>query len=123
MKLANDGRQHVAGLGMRGRDRQGAVFLRHQFTAEAADVVDVAGDLAGVFDNAAAGRRQCLQGLALAGKQLHADFLLELAQLLADARLAGKQAFGGGRDVEPVVNDAQQVLELLQGHLILLGEA
>src|SRR5690606_3072637 len=43
-------------------------------------------------------------------------FTFELAQLLADTRLARVEPFRGRRDVQPVVHDAEQVLELLEGH-------
>src|SRR5690606_29784141 len=62
------------------------------------------------------------EALALAGEELHAELGLELLQLLADARLARIQPFRGSGDVQPAVDDADQILELLQRQRDSLGE-
>jgi hypothetical protein len=54
--------------------------------------------------------------LAAAGEDLHAELVLEQADLLADARLRGEQALSGGRYVEVVVGDFPDVAELLELH-------
>ena len=106
---------------MGGRNRQPAFLLRHQVLANAFDIVNVAKDLARVLNNGAACRRNANQALALAREYLHTELLLQLPQLLADARLAGVQAFCGRRNVEAVIHNAKQVFELFQCHVTVLN--
>ena len=113
---ADDLGQHVAGLRVRRRDRQRAVELGREIARETRDVADLAQNLARPGDDLAAGRRDRGQALALAREELHAELGLELLQLLADAGLAREQPFGGRRDVQAAVGDADEVLELLQRH-------
>ena len=47
---------------------------------------------------------------------LQAQFVLELPDLLADARLRREERFGGVGDVEAVVDDGDEVAELLEVH-------
>ena len=54
--------------------------------------------------------------LAAALENLHAEFVLEQADLLADARLRGKQALGRGRYIQIVVRDFPDIAELLKLH-------
>jgi hypothetical protein len=49
-------------------------------------------------------------------EQLKAQFLLEHFQLPADPRLRGVQLLGGGRDVETILVDRDQIAELLKFH-------
>src|SRR5690606_32308117 len=51
VELPQDVRQYVAGLRVRGGDREGAFLFRGQFLAEAADVFDVSQDFARVLDD------------------------------------------------------------------------
>jgi hypothetical protein len=54
--------------------------------------------------------------LPLRVKELHAEFLFQQFQLLADARLAGIQPLGGCGYVKTAVGNGDQVFELLQSH-------
>src|SRR5690606_18225788 len=118
-KRSHDLRQDITRLRVRRRDRERAVELGRQVAREALNVADLAQDLARPGDDLAARRRDRGQALALACKQLNAELGLELLQLLADAGLARVEPLGGRRDVEPAVDDADQVFELLQRHLKL----
>jgi len=109
-------REHVARLRVGRRDRQRAFLLGREIAGEARDVVRFAQNLARPRDNFAAGRGDRGQALALAREQLHAELRLELLQLLADTGLARVETLGGRGDVEPAIDDADQVLELLQSH-------
>src|SRR5690606_35873814 len=116
---AHDLGQDVARLRMRRRDRKRAVELGRQVAREALDVADLAQNLARPGDDLAARRGDRREALALAREQLYAELRLELFQLFADAGLARVKPLGGRRDVEPAVDDADQVFELLQRHLKL----
>src|SRR5690606_515459 len=70
-------------------------------------------DRARPLDDEIAGRRDPVEALALTGEQLNPELLFQELELLADARLRGVEAIGGGRDVEAVVDDRQQVFQLL----------
>ncbi len=113
---ADDLGQHIARLGVSRGDRQRAVELGGEVAREARDVADLAEDLARACDHLAARGRDGGEALALAREQLHAELRLELLELLADAGLARIEPLGGGRDVEPAVRDAYEILELLERH-------
>ena len=108
--------QHVSRLGVRRGDRQRTVELGGEVAREARDVADLAQDLARACDYLAARGRDGGEALALAREQLHAELRLELLELLADAGLARIEPLGGGRDVEPAVRNAYEILELFERH-------
>jgi len=54
--------------------------------------------------------------LAAAREDLHAEFILEQADLLADPGLGGIKALRGGRYVEVVMGNLPDVTQLLQLH-------
>ena len=115
-KCLDDLRQNVPRLCVSGGDGKRAFLLRGEIAGETGDVVHLAQDLAGPFDDLMPGRRDRSEALALAREQLHAELGLQLFQLLADPGLAGIQALRSGRDVQSTVGDSNQILELFQGH-------
>jgi hypothetical protein len=72
-------------------------------------------------DDRLAGWREGGEPLPLPEEDAHADLVLELPDLLADARLRGVQRGGGVRDVEAVIDDGAQIAELLEVHEALAG--
>ena len=115
-ELAQDLGQHVARLRVRGRDRQRADVLAAELVGDALQVVDLPHRAARGGDHDFARGRQRCQTLALAHEDREAELVLELADLLADARLRREERFRGVGDVEAVIDDRAQVLQLLQIH-------
>ena len=105
--------QDVARLSMRCRDRQRAFFFLVVLAGERPDVFDFVHDDACTFDNFFAGAGDTVEAFALTGEQLQTKLFLEQLQLFTDPRLRGIHAIGGGRDVQAVVYDRQQILQLL----------
>ena len=118
-ELAQHLRQHVARLRVRGGDRQRAGVLAAEFVGDALQVRDLAHRAPRGRDDDLAGGRERRQPLALAHEHRQAELVLELADLLADARLRREQRFGGVGHVEAVVDDRAEVLELLQVHSVI----
>ena len=115
-ELAHHGRQRVTGLGMGGGNGQQAssfvpVFIGHQL-----DAVHLAQHLAGPLQNDLANGRDIGELLALAGKDLDAEFVFQQANLLADARLGGEQAFSRLGNVQAVLGHFPNVAQLLELH-------
>ena len=104
-KRANHLRQHIARLGVRGRNRQRAAIRLAQLRRSAADVLHFTQDAGGARDDLLAGRRGAGQRPALALEQLKAQFLLEQFQLSADAGLGGMQLPGCGGNVQSTLMD------------------
>ena len=80
---------------------------------------DLAQNLTGGLQDGLAGRGHMGQVFAAAGENLHAQFILQQADLLADAGLRGVQALGGRRHIEIVVRHFPDVAQLLKLHAIL----
>ena len=81
-----------------------------------ADVGDFGQHLARVLDHPHAGRGDALQAAALATEQLEAEFVLQLLELLGQARLGGMHALGRLGDVQAGIGDGDEVAQLGQGH-------
>ena len=121
-KLADHLRQHVARLGVRGRDGQRAAVGLAQLGRGAADVLHLAQDACGARDDLLARGRGAGERAALAFEQLKAELLLQQLELPADAGLRGVQLPGGGRDVEAILVDRHEIAQLLQFHAITVYE-
>lgn len=93
---------------------RGAKLRRH-----ALDVFGVAQHPLGNFQNLLSGRGDAGQVLAIAGKDLDAEFIFELFDLLGDARLGGEQVFGRRGDIELAPGDLPDIGELTQLHAVL----
>ena len=108
--------QHIAGLGMRGRNRQAALAFVAEVGRHPLDALDLVEDLGGDLDNDPAGRGDLAQVFALAPEDLHIELLLQHADLLADAGLRGIEPLGRGRDIQPVPRDLPDISQLLNLH-------
>ncbi|MDR6354763.1 hypothetical protein Q3H58_001434 [Pseudomonas psychrotolerans] len=115
-EFADHVRQGVTRLGVGGRDGQGALAFVGELLGDLLDAFAFAQDLAGGLDDPLTGRRHPGQVLAAASEHLDAQFVLEQADLLADAGLRGIETLGGGGNVQIVVGDFPDVSQLLQFH-------
>ena len=113
-EIAQHRRQHVARLRVRRRDRERALVLAPEFVADALQVADFAQRAARGRDDDFAGRRERGEPLALAHEDPHAELVLELPDLLADAGLRREQRLRRVGHVEAVIDDRAEVAELLQ---------
>ena len=113
-EIAHDRRQHVARLRVRGRDGERALVLVPELGSHAADVLDLPQRAARGGDHRFAGRRDRRDALAGANEDADAELVLELAHLLAHARLRREQRCGGVRHVEAVVGDRAEIAQLLK---------
>ena len=112
-----DGRgQRIARLGVGGGDGQLALAFVGILLGDLLDAFDLAQHLAGGFQDNLARRGHMGQVLARAGENLHAQFILQQAYLLADTRLGGKQALGRSGDIEFVMRYFPDIAQLLQFH-------
>ena len=87
-ELANDLRQHVARLGVSGRDGQRAAVGLAQLGGGAADVLHLAQYAAGARDDLLAGGRGAGERSAFALEQLKSELLFQQLELPAHARVA-----------------------------------
>ena len=90
-EVADDRRQHVACLRVRGRDREHPGVLALEFGADAPQVLDLAQRPARGGDHRRTRRRERRQPLAVADEHRHAELVLELPHLFADPRLRREQ--------------------------------
>ena len=115
-KRANHLGQHVARLGMRGRDGQRPAVGLAQLRRRTADVLHFAQDAAGARNDFLARGRGAGQRAPFALEQLKTELLLQQLELPADAGLRGMQLPRGGRDVESVFVYRHEVAQLLEFH-------
>jgi len=118
-EIAYYARQHVARLRVRRGDGERPDILAAIFVGHALHVGDLAQRPPGGRDHDLARRRQRGQPLALAHEHPQPEFVLELANLLADAGLRGEQRQRGLGDIETMVDHGAQVFELLEIHRAL----
>ena len=117
--------QHVAGLRVRGRDRERAARLVLELLGQVLDVADLAQDADRAVDHLLPGRRDPREVAPVAHEDLEAELVLEQLDLLADARLRGVQLLRRGGDVETGLGDGREIAELMQFHprILATGEA
>ena len=113
---ADNLRQHVARLGVGGRDRQAAAVRLAQLCRGAADVLHLAQDAAGAGDDLLARRRGARERPAFTLEQLKSELLLQQLQLPAHAGLGGMQLPRGRGDVQTVFVHCDQIAQLLELH-------
>ena len=94
---------------MRRTDRERASSVALLLVRQALDALHLLEDLERTVDDPFSGRRDARQGPALAQEDRKPELVLELLQLLADARLRRMQPFGRGGDVEVVLDDRSEV--------------
>src|SRR5690606_9908345 len=97
-------------------DTQLAAILVAEFLGDAADGLGLLENVAGNAQDHLPGRGDMGQVLAAAGEHFNAKFVLEHADLLADAGLRGIQRLRGGGDIEIVAGHFPDVAELLELH-------
>ncbi len=113
-------RQHVAGLRMRSRDGERPGVLAFEFRADPLEIVEFLQRTPRGRDDHLAARGQRGQPLALPNENRHAQLVLELPDLLADARLRGEQGIGSDRYIEAMIDDGAEITELLEIHCDLV---
>ncbi len=109
-------RQRITCLGVSGRDAQGALLFVGELLGDLLDALALAQNLASRGDDALSSRCHPRQMLATAGEHLDAEFILQQANLLADAGLRGEQTLGSCRNVEVMVRHFPDVTQLLKLH-------
>ncbi|KAG1396487.1 hypothetical protein G6F59_013798 [Rhizopus arrhizus] len=105
-------RQHEARLGVGGGQDQLALALAALVGGIGADVVGLGQHRAGAGDDLGPGRGDRFQAAPLAHEQQEAELVLQLLELLGQARLGGVHARGGQRDVQLGVGDGNQIAQL-----------
>jgi len=114
-------RQHVARLGVRGRDRQGACVLQGVFVANAPEVAHFAQDQVNRFEHLLPGLGDPLEPLAMAHEDVHAQLFFQLQDGFRDAGLRGVQRLGGLGQVEVAASRFVDKPELVQVHVARSG--
>jgi hypothetical protein len=109
-------RQHVTCLRVRGGDGEVSRVVLAQVGRQHLDVARLAHDLRGAVDDLGSRVRGTQQGASLAFEDLEAELVLELLELLADARLRGVQDARGLRDVQVVLGYSHEVAQLRELH-------
>ena len=109
-------RQHVARLGVGGGDRQGAAVLRAELLADALEVAYFAHDQLDALEHMLAGLGHALEPLAVAGENLHAQFLLQLDDGFGNAGLGGVQGLCGFGQVQVAPHRLLHESELMEVH-------
>ena len=115
-QLGHAQRQHVAGLRMGGGNAQAPAVLRAELLADALEVGHFALDDLDAGQDVLAGLRHMLQALAVARKDIHAQFLLQLDDGLGHPGLRGEQRLGGFREVEIAADRFLDKAELMEVH-------
>ena len=109
-------RQRVAGLIMRGGDHQPALVLLLELLREALEIVGLVQQIVDDGHHLLASLGDADQSLATAHEDLDAQLGLQLLDLLADARLRGKQHIGHLGEIEIVLYCRAHIFELLEIH-------
>ncbi len=109
-------RQHIARLRVRGGDDELALLAIGELLAEPLDVGGVDQNALDDLDQLLAGVGQAEQALAAAHEQLDAELVLEVLDVLADARLRGEQRVGHLGQVEVPPHRLAHDAQLLEVH-------
>ena len=115
-EVPHRGRQRIARLRVRGGHRQPPLVEIHEFRAGAAQVLGLLKQALDDGQHGLARGRQAQQPPACAHEELHAELLLELADLAADAGLRGVQRLGHERQVEALADGLAYGAQLLEVH-------
>ena len=95
---------------MRGGDREFAAVPGREILCRLLQVFCFLKDALRNFEDGLARRRHRGEALAIADKDLDAEFVLEKFDLSAYSRLRSMQFFGGCRQVEPAPGNLKEVL-------------
>ncbi len=115
-EFGDDLRQRIARLRMRGGDRQPARMAAGEFVAGLAQVLRLEQQALDDADDLAARRGQAGQPLAVALEDLHAELLLQLADLARHAGLRGVQRVGDLGQIELAAHRLADRSQLLEVH-------
>ena len=116
MKRAMIGRQRIARLRMRGDDPQRAFVSRRKPSADLRQVLRIDEHALDDLDGFLARVGQAKQAFAAAHKQLDAELVLEVLDVLADARLRGQQCVGDLGQIEVAAGCFADDAQLLKVH-------
>ena len=116
-QLGHGFRQDVTRLCVGGGNRQGAAVLRMVLLANTFEVAQFAHDDVNAFEHMLARLGDAFEALAVARKNLDAQFFFQLDDGFGDAGLGGVQGFGRFRQVEVASNGFLNKTELVQVHI------
>jgi hypothetical protein len=116
LEARDDGRQRVARLGVRGRDLEDALVSARQAPGDLREVLRLQQHAPDDLDRLLAGFREAEQPLAAAHEQLHAEFVLEVLDVLADARLRGQKRARHLGQIEVAARRLADDAKLLEVH-------
>ena len=109
-------RQHVARLGVRGRDRQRAAIVLVQVGGDRLEAVDLGQRAIGVLEHLGPLRGHARERPPLAHEQVEAELALERLERAADRRLRGAERRGRLGDRQAMARDRDGVLQLMKIH-------
>ena len=115
-----DGGQNIAGLQMSGRNGEGSLLRMHMLPGHHLDGGHLVQHLRGHFDHVPTDGGDLGQVFAAALEDLDPQLILQHPHLFADPGLGGKEALGGGRQIQPVVRHLDDIAQLLQFHGVAL---
>ena len=113
----DDWRQDVSRLGVRGGYAQAAAASVAELAGDAGDVLGFGEQAGGEFQDALAGGGDLGEVLSLAAENLEAQFVLQQADLLADAGLGGMKRGSRRGDVESTPHHLVDVAQLPDFHV------
>ena len=116
LEARDDGRQRVARLRVGGDDPQRAFVGGGEPPADLRQVLRIDQHALDDLDGLLAGLRQTEQPLAATHEQLDAELVLEILDVLADARLRGQQRVGDLGQIEIATGGLADDAELLKIH-------
>jgi hypothetical protein len=114
-------RQDVARERERGGEGQAATVAFPELARHGLDFVELAQHHVRDGDDAPRRLGHLHDAVAIADEEVHAEFFLEQADLLADAGLGSVQCAGGPRKAESLPRDFAQVAKLVEFHADLPG--
>ena len=109
-------RQHIARLRVGGGNTERAAVLRAELLANTLEVADLTHDDFNALEHVLAGLCDALEALAMAGKDVNAQFLFQLNDGFGHTRLRCVQRFGGFREVEVAARRFLHESELVEVH-------
>jgi len=111
------GRQGIAGLGVGGGDGETAAIDFDKFFTDAFEVLRLQQNHFRNAQHFLARRGDIDHALAVAHKNLHAQFVFQEPDLFGNARLRGVEFFRRLGDIQPLFGDFDQITQLLQFHV------
>ena len=119
-KTLEDGGQNITGLQMSSGNGEGSLLRMHMLPGHYLDGGHLVQHLRGHFDHIPTYGGDLGQVFAAALEDLDPQLILQHPHLFADPGLGGKEALGGGRQIQPVVRHLDDIAQLLQFHGVAL---